>query len=130
MCNGAVRLVADQQFEHHLARKTGTLAGGLNLHTGGRLADARSGEYPLALDLDHAGPAIAIRAIAGLRQPAEVRDLDALSVGDLPDRLTGLGLDLSPVEGKADRIGHGRPLFFACGPSPSRLRGSLPLPAS
>src|ERR1700730_9744008 len=31
-------LIADQQFEDHLARKPGSLARGLNLHAGGRLA--------------------------------------------------------------------------------------------
>ncbi len=62
----ARRLIADQQFEHHLARKAGALARGLHLHAGRWLAHAGSGEHPLALDLDHAGAAIAIGAIARL----------------------------------------------------------------
>ena len=45
---------------------------------GRRLADARGGEHALALDLDHAGAAIAVGAVAGLRQPAQMRDLDAV----------------------------------------------------
>src|SRR6202011_3196524 len=84
----------------------GAFARGLDLHAGSRLAHARRREHPLALDLDHAGAAIPIGAVTRLREPAEMRDLDALAVGDLPDRLTRLGLDFRPVEGKADRIAH------------------------
>src|SRR5262249_32878310 len=109
----AIGVVADQEFEHHLARKTRSLARGLDLHTRGRLADAGSREHPLALDLDHTGPAIAVRAITGLGQPAEVRDLDALSVGDLPDRFAGCRFYFGPVEEKADRIAHFRSLSDA-----------------
>ncbi len=87
---GALRLVADQQLEHHLARKAGALARGLHLHARRRLAHARGGQHPLALDLDHAGAAIAVGAIAGLGQPAQMRDLGALPVGHLPDRLARL----------------------------------------
>src|SRR6516165_10525584 len=106
VCDGALWLIADQQFEHHLAREFGAVAGGLDLHTGGRLAHAGGGEHPLSLDLDHAGAAIAVGAVARLRQPAEVRDLDALSVGDLPDRLAGSCLYFGAIEEKADGFGH------------------------
>src|SRR5208282_4243213 len=106
MCHGAVWLVADQQLEHHLARKFGSLAGRLDLHARGRLADAGGGEHPLSLDLDHADPAIAVGAIAGLRQPTEMWDLDALPVGDLPDRFILLSRDFRAVEEEGDGFGH------------------------
>ncbi len=100
------RLVADQQLEHHLPREAGALAGGLHLHARGRLAHAGGGEHPLAVDLDHAGAAIAVGAVARLRQPAQMRDLDALAVGDLPDGLARRRFDFGAVEEKADRFGH------------------------
>ena len=99
-------LVPDQQLEHHLARKAGALARGLHLHAWRRLAHAGRGEHALAFDLDHAGAAIAVGAVAGFRQPAEMRDLDALPVGNLPDRLARFGRHLGPVEKEADRFGH------------------------
>src|SRR6185312_7785140 len=74
MRRGALRLVADQQLEHHLAREFRTLRGGLDLHAGGRFPDAGGGEHALPLDLDHAGAAIAVGAIARLRAVAEMRD--------------------------------------------------------
>src|SRR5882762_6575695 len=78
----------------------------MDLHPRFRGPDARGGEHPLALNLDHAGAAIAVGAVAGLGQPAQMRDLDAVAVRRLPDRLARLGLDLGVVEKEADRIGH------------------------
>src|SRR5207302_7445509 len=82
----------------------------------GRPPDAGGGEHPLAVDLDHAGAAIAVGPVARFRQPAQMRDLDALALRRLPDRLARRGLDLDAVEGKADRLAHfgspsGVPLF-------------------
>src|SRR5690348_3022957 len=78
-------LIADQQLEDHLAREACALAGGLHFHAGGGLAYAGGGKDALALDLDHARAAIPVGAIARFREPAEVRDFDALPVRDLPD---------------------------------------------
>src|SRR5437763_12360422 len=78
----------------------------MHLHPRRGRPDARGGEHPLALHFDHAGAAIAVGPIAGLRQPAQMRDLDALSVRHLPDRLARLGLDLGAIEKKADRLAH------------------------
>src|SRR6185437_9209742 len=107
----ALRLVADQQLEHHLARELGALAGALHLHALGRLADAGSGEDALALDLDHTGAAISVGTVARLGPPAQVRDFGAEPARHLPDRLPRLRLDLTPVEAKLDRIDH-RALSF------------------
>jgi hypothetical protein len=102
----AVRLIADQELKDQLARGLGPLARGLDLHPRRRLADAGGGKHPLAFDLNHAGAAIAVGAVAGLGQPAQMRDLDALAVRHLPDRLARLGLDLGAIEKEADRLAH------------------------
>src|SRR6185437_14489061 len=88
----ARRLVGDQQLEHHLAREFGALALRADLHAGRRLADAGRGEDALALDLDHAGAAIAVGAIAGCGLEAEMRDITAGALGGEPDRLAGESL--------------------------------------
>ena len=82
---------------------------GLHLHAFRRLADARGGKRALALDLHHAGAAVAVGPVAGPRQPAQMRDVDALALGDLPDRLVRPGLDIAPVEGEGDLVSHGVP---------------------
>jgi hypothetical protein len=56
-------------------------------------------------DLDHAGAAVAVGAIAGRRVPAQVRDFRALPFRHLPDGLAGLGLDLASVQREGD-LGH------------------------
>ena len=79
-----------------------------------RLADAGRREHALALDLDHAGAAVAVGPVAGLGQPAEMRDEGALALGHLPDGLAGLRLDLAAVEGELDGIGHDGNLNRIC----------------
>ncbi len=102
----ALRLVADQQLEHHLAREFGALGRGLDLHAGGRLADAGRREHALALDLDHAGAAIAVGAIARRRAVAEMRNLGAAPLRRLPDGLARQRLDLDAVEEEFDCVAH------------------------
>ena len=75
----ARRLIGEQQLHHHAAGLDRALGRRLHHHVGRGLADAGGGEHALALDLDHAGAAIAVGAIARLRQPAEMRDVDALA---------------------------------------------------
>src|SRR6187551_115944 len=59
-------LIRDQQLEDHLPRGLGTVGGRLHFHAFRRLADTAGGEHALAFDLDHAGAAIAVGAIARL----------------------------------------------------------------
>src|SRR6202011_2994787 len=61
-------------------------------------ADAAGGEHALALDLHHAGAAVAVRPVAGLGRVTQVRDVDAEALRRLPDGLAGLDVDLAPVE--------------------------------
>src|SRR5262249_26569094 len=81
----ALRLVRDQELEHHLPREFCPLARGLDLHAVGGLADAGSRQHALALDLHHAGAAVAIGTVAGRGAVAEMRDLGALPLCYLPN---------------------------------------------
>src|SRR5690606_13153655 len=69
-----------------------------------RLADAGGGEHTLTIDLHHAGTAVAIGPVAGLRQVAEVGDVRSRAPRGLPDGLARQGRDLAPVEREADRL--------------------------
>ena len=64
MRGGARRLVGDQKFHHHLAGGPGAVVVAMDDHALAGCADTACGEDALALDLDHAGAAIAIRAVA------------------------------------------------------------------
>ena len=109
----ALGLVGDQQLEHHLPRGLGALGGRLHLHAFARLADAARGQHALALDLHHAGAAIAVGAVAGLGRIAQMRDVDPLALGHLPDGLALERLDFLAVEDEFHRFagavacGHG-----------------------
>ena len=106
-------LVGDQELEHHLPRGLGALGRRLHLHAGRRRADAACGEHALALDLDHAGAAVAVGAVAGLGRIAQMRDVGAVALGHLPDGLAVERLDFLAVEGEfhafagAVACGHG-----------------------
>src|SRR3954468_4807952 len=63
----ALGLVGDEELEDELTRGRGALARCLDLHARRRPANAGGGEHALALDLDHAGAAIAVGPIAGRR---------------------------------------------------------------
>ena len=102
----ARRLVGDEQLHHHLAGLLGPLGPGMDLHPDRRLAHARGGEHALALDLDHAGAAIAVGPVVGLRRVAEMRDRGAQALRHLPDRLIIGGLDALAIQFEADALGH------------------------
>src|SRR4029077_9998597 len=78
--------------------RLGAVGLGLDLHAGRRRANAARGEHALALDLDHADAAVAVRAIAGLRRVAEVRQLDVEAAGGAEDRLAVADVDLAVVD--------------------------------
>ena len=99
---GAVRLIGDEQVEHHLARRFGALRHGRDLHAVRGLANAACRQHPLAFDLDHAGAAIAVGAVAGLGRIAQMRDIGAETLGHLPDRLAVQRLDIMAIQGEFD----------------------------
>ncbi len=98
----ARRLVGDQKLHHHLLRRRRARALGLHLHADAGRALAGGGQHPLALDLDHAGAAIAVGPVVRGRRIAQMRDLAALALGDLPDGLARFGFDLLAVEFELD----------------------------
>src|SRR6056297_2500028 len=104
----ALGLVGKQHLDHHLARGFGAVRVGRDDHAFAGLADAGGHERTFALDFDHAGAAVAIGTIAGSGLVAEMRDYQATTIGDLPDRQTGFGLDLLSIECDLDRLRHAR----------------------
>ena len=100
------RLVGEQELHDHAARLHGAIGRRLHHHVGRRLADAGGSQNALAFDLDHAGAAIAIGAVAGLRQPAKMRDVDALALGDLPYGFAGPRSHDLAVDGEKELVGH------------------------
>src|SRR5262249_56502508 len=62
-------------------------------------------QHALALDFDHAGAAIAVGAIAGLRRVAKVRNVGAEALCHLPDGFAVKRFNLFAVEGEFYRFG-------------------------
>ena len=93
-----VGLVGQQQLGHHAARGLGAVGLGLDLHAGRRRADAARGQHALALDLDHADAAIAVRPVAGLGRVAQMRQLDVVAAAGAEDRLARADVDLLAVD--------------------------------
>src|SRR6185369_13452106 len=74
-----------------------------DFHPGRRLAQAGGGQHALAFDLDHAGAAVAVGPVAGRGGIAEMRDVDAVALGGLPDGLAVARLDVGAVDRELDR---------------------------
>ncbi len=107
MRGGARRLVGDQELHHHLLGRDRAVAGRFHLHADGRCALAGGRKHPLAFDLHHAGAAVAVGAIIRLRRIAEMGDLGAEPLGNLPDGFAHVGFDLLTVELERDGRGFG-----------------------
>src|SRR5262249_5037027 len=97
-------LVGEPELGHHLARRLGAVGLGLDLHAGRRRADAARREHALALDLDHADAAVAVRAIAGLGRVAQMRQLDVEPARRAEDRLARADVDLAIVDEEGLRV--------------------------
>ena len=98
--------VAREQLEHQLARLRGPLGLRRDLHTGGRLANARRRQHALALDLDHACAAIAVDAVARHVDVAKMRNSGAFPLGDVPKGLARARGNFFAVELEYDRVAH------------------------
>src|ERR1700722_517391 len=98
----ACRLIGDQKLHHHLLRGDRARAFRLHLHADARRALAGRRQYALALDLDHAGAAIAVRPVVRRGRITQMRNVAALAFGHLPDGLARIGLDLLAVEFELD----------------------------
>ena len=117
------RLIGQQHLEHHLARGLGPVGDGMDRHAFRRLPDAGGGQHPLALDLDHAGAAVAVGPVARLVGIAEMRDFRAQARRDLPDRFARCGNDGLTVQREADRFAHGAMLMPVSLPLQRRRKG-------
>ena len=102
----AGRHVSRQQFEHHGARLFDPLAGTVDDHAFGRLADTGRRKRTLALHLADASAAIAIGAIAGLIEMAQMRDHCAFAFGDIPNGFINRSRHLAAIKNKLDRFCH------------------------
>src|SRR5205085_12691318 len=94
-----------QKLDHQLARCLGALGAGLDLHAWRRRADAACCQHALALDLDHAGAAIAVRPVARLRRVAQMRNVGAEALRHLPDGLFLARGDLVSVKCERNNFG-------------------------
>ena len=103
---GPCGLVSQQQVHHQRAGLFSACAISGDIHIGRWMAATGGCEHTLALDLDHAGAAIAIGAIAMRITVTQMRDRRSTTFGHLPDGLIGLRLDLLPVEQKANGFTH------------------------
>ncbi len=97
----AFRHVRDEHLDDDFLRETRARAPALHFHAGRRRATARRRQHALALDLDDAGAAVAVRAHPGL--VAKARNLDAVPRRGLDDRLARCRRNLAAVQRKADR---------------------------
>src|SRR5437764_1700406 len=98
----ARRLIGNQKLHHHFLRGDRARARRFHLHADARGALAGGRQHALALDLDHAGAAVAVRAIVWFRRMAKMGDFAALALCDLPDGFAVDGLDLFTIEFELD----------------------------
>ena len=102
-----LRHVRQQQLGDHLLRFRRAIARARHRHPLGGAAAARRREDAFAVDLDHADAAIPVGTIAVF--VAQARDLDAVTIGGLQDRLVLVGCDRRAVEREADPRRHATP---------------------
>src|SRR5205823_5346618 len=92
------RLIGKQQLQHHATRRLCAIGLRLDLHAGRRRTDAACCEHALAFDLHHADATVAVGAVAGLGQVAQVGQLDSEAARGAEDRLASADLNLAPVD--------------------------------
>ncbi len=94
--------VGKQHFEHHVLALHRARAVGMHLHAGGRGAAAAWRQHALAVDLDHAGAAVAIGPVAGFVAQPGYRH--TVAVGQLQQGFAFERLHRAAVEFKLDRL--------------------------
>ena len=117
MCCLALGLVRHQQLNHHFARTFGPRIVGGHNHPFSGFADAGGGKRALALNLDHTGAAVAVRAIPRCWLVAQMRDLQAPTIGHFPNGQTCFGLNRFAIQREGDLVCHG--------PSPKMSRHGI-----
>ena len=103
---GLGRLVGQQQLQHQArGRARRPVARAVHGHARLGAPEAGRGQRAFPLDLDHAGAALAVGAVARLRRIAEMRQHRAEARRSLPDRLAGA----APCTSRPSRVnGTGR----------------------
>ena len=99
-----VRLIGDKQFHHHPAGCCRPVRLAVDDHALGWRADTGCRKHPLALDLDHAGTAIAVRPVTGIILVTQMWDVGAKAGRGLPDGLAILGQDFLAIKREADLV--------------------------
>src|SRR5207249_192748 len=87
--------VGHEHLDHDLLRVHGTLRYARHLHPRGGCAAAGRGEYALALDLDHAGAAVAFGS--DVRHVTQVRNVDAMALRRFDYSLARNGGDIKAI---------------------------------
>ncbi|TMQ75166.1 hypothetical protein ACCUM_1917 [Candidatus Accumulibacter phosphatis] len=98
----AWRLFGEQQFDHHPSALPGTFGSvATHLHPLADLAAATGGEISLAVDLDHAGAAVAARLIVWRCARTQMRNRRTGAPGCLPDGFAGQRRQRAAIENEA-----------------------------
>ena len=126
---GTGRLVGEQKFHHHGAGPLRPGALRADHHVGFGPADARCGKRPLAVDLHHADAAVSVRPITTGFRKTQMRQVEALALRHLPQRLVVARLNRRAVEREPYALTHGsdsRPLGNAAVPNSGDWRPPAP----
>ncbi len=102
----ALRLIRNQHFQNHFARSCGAGVVRSDNHAFRGFADTGGRQRAFAFNVHHTGTTVAVRAIAGGRFVAQMRDHKTAAIGHFPDGFAGVRFDLLAVQGKFDLIGH------------------------
>ena len=92
--------IGHQHLQHQALRVSRPLAGAFDFHALLRLAATGGGQDPLAIDLHHAGAAVAVGAHVVF--VAQMGNLHAMPPGGLEDGLAGVGGNGGAVEFEID----------------------------
>ena len=111
MSNFAIGLIGHEQFGNQPARLFGPVGCGPYDHALSWRSDARSCQRPFTFDFNHARAAVSVGSVAGLVGMAEMRDQRALTLGHIPDGLTGFGGDGNVIENELG-VRHGVPAIL------------------
>jgi hypothetical protein len=104
---GARRLIGEKQFDYQRAGFFGTRAFCCHHHSIRREPTTGGRQNTFPRYFNHAGAAIAVRAIRMRIAMAQMRNVDFRALGRLPDRFAVTRLDFLPVKREADDPTHG-----------------------
>src|SRR5699024_6518408 len=101
-----IRGVTFQQLQHHFLSMSGTLVLAADLHVSCWCPTTGGCQHSLAFDFDHAGTAIAVGTQSDLVfLVTQMRNIDAVAAGRLPNSIRWQGFDLPTFERKGNEVG-------------------------